>query len=82
MGDTLGMGGLRSSSREAAINDYEDRMVKGTTPANAPRPPVLQDDKLHPGLRESSAYKPSQTERATHQYGAPIGVPLLHGAGK
>lgn len=80
MPDSLGTD-IRGGAREAAINSYVDKAVAGT-PANAPNPPMLQDDKLHPGLRESSAYKPTQTERATHQYGAPVGVPILHGTGK
>lgn len=80
MPDSLGTD-IRGKARESAIDSYVDKTSTGSTPANAPSPPTVSGDKVHPGLRESAPYKPSQTERATHQYGAPISQPIV-GQGK
>lgn len=78
--DTFGLGaGINGAKREGAISGYVDNAVSGgtKTPAADNTPPTLDADKQHPGLRESAAYKPSQNERATHVYGAPISAPVL-----
>lgn len=79
--DTMGLGaGIDGGKREAAISKYVDTAQTGAKApqADANSPPMLDADKQHPGLRESAAYKPSDTERATHVYGAPIDAPVLH----
>lgn len=81
--DTLGLGaGIGGQDRDAAISKYVDNAstgAKAPTEAAANAPPMLSTDKQHPGLRENAAYKPTQGERATHVYGAPIDAsPVLH----
>lgn len=81
MPDTFGLGaGIGGQDREAAISKYVDTASTGAKApvASDSSVPTLDADKQHPGLRDSAAYKPSPTERATHVYGAPIDAPVLH----
>ena len=76
----MGSGGL---ARRNKIDSMVDKMAGGETKPN-PLPVSQQpgtSQKTHPSAAHVP-YRPSEMEKTTKSYGAPVGAPILSGGNK